>query len=105
MKDEEFADEVIRRLNELIATGEGARLGVEAVCNTRTWVFSDELKQHPTIQVGEFGIFADVGMLGILNGITGAIEGGDRNGCGFIASVYDEGKLVGFRRLEEMAKA
>jgi hypothetical protein len=57
-------------------------------CNKR-------LAGHPTIQVGGCAKCVDpetcsVGLLGVLNGLCGAYEGGQRSGWGAVAVIFGE---------------
>ncbi len=60
------------------------------------------LAEHPTIQVRQMdddGLFHDVGMLGLLNGLFGVFdEEGPHKGWGPFVAQYDDasGKLLGF---------
>lgn len=94
--DELFADELIRRLNALLGTHPdvGAVLGELVEYRVPC---SAAVVDHPTIQLG--GADATVGMLGILNGMTGVISSGPRSGWGLItAAVEADGRVSRFLR-------
>ncbi len=85
-------DETIGFLNELLA------LDVDAVsalmCNARV-PCGDALANHPTVQVGlqpgttkDDGL-CDVGLLGVLNGLFGTLEGGRFDGWGPLCADVD----------------
>ena len=101
MKDEELADELIRRLNELV-TEPDVRDFIEQLINRRIPV-TQNVKDHPTIQVGmRYGTLS-AGFLGLLNGIVGKIEMGPREGWGLVAAVFDDSdpkKLLRFVRTD-----
>ena len=66
MKDEDLADELITRLNDLAESPEVSRMLIEMM-ETRIEV-SGNLAEHPTIQVDSD---STVGLMGLLNGICG----------------------------------
>lgn len=99
MNQEQLADLVIDRLNEIAKHDPEAiakLIGQRVPCN-------DELADHPTVQVHQELGMTRVGMLGILNGIVGAIDKeGDLKGYGYIAAVYDDnGTFLRFRRTDD----
>jgi len=93
MKDVEIANEIIQRLNALIQDPR-VREDVGRLLEVRVNA-SLETCEHPTIQV-----HSDLlGTLGLLNGITGVIESGPKQGWGYITAVFDDdGKLMSFMR-------
>jgi hypothetical protein len=64
---------------------------------------NDELAKHPTVQVETHYSAPAVGLLGIINGIFGTIVGGKLDGYGYIVAVFEHGKLVGFKSVDEMS--
>lgn len=82
-------DAAITLLNDLLERDPEA---LHTLMETRV-PCNDALADHPTVQVGtrEDGT-AEVGILGILNGMFGV----DSRGRGAIASLYNDGKLIGF---------
>lgn len=97
MIDTALADRIIAFLNELNALDpEGiARLvNARVQCNAR-------LAHHPTVQVAGPEPFA-VGMLGVLNGLCGVVEGGELDGYGVIAAVFNPARtaVLAFERLD-----
>ena len=94
-------DELIAFLNSLLAIDRYAiaeLLIFAAPCN-------QELADHPSVQVRgaegttyiQPGTFR-VGLLGILNGYCGTLEGGEHDQWGPIAAVYADGQLARFER-------
>lgn len=102
MGDDELADELIRRLNDLIAEPD-VRDFVEALINRRVPV-TQKVAEHPTIQVGDRYGTTSAGLLGLLNGIVGSIPDGPRKGWGLIAAIFDDEsepqKLLSFARTD-----
>ncbi|KKN00633.1 hypothetical protein LCGC14_1135880 [marine sediment metagenome] len=108
MTDTELADELIARLNTLIEDEE-IREAVEQLClRQRAKVHGTALATHPTIQVSlEDDDLYNLGFLGLLNGVVGAIPEGEDKGCGYIAALYDftdaektDMKLTSFKRFD-----
>lgn len=92
------ADALIAFLNELAKIDPAALSQLVAVrvpCN-------DELGQHPTVQTLQYGDGGpySVGILGLLNGFCGVIDGGKYDGYGPITAVSEDGQLAYFRRTE-----
>lgn len=86
-------EHVIGILNDLVALDpEAMREIIESrvTCN-------EALAEHPTVQVGATEEVYRVGMLGILNGIFGTIEGGPKHGYGPITLAIDEEGNLHFR--------
>ena len=83
MNDDDFADELIARLNRL-CEDPAAKAAVLALLDTKVDV-GDTLDGHPTCQVSEGGV---MGPLGMLNGLTGVIGHGDRATWGMICAGY-----------------
>lgn len=83
-------------LNSLVEADPDA---ITALCETRVSC-TEELADHPVCQIAstEDGR-PSVGMLGVLNGLFGAIPSGDKAGWGFITAAYDDEteKVTGFR--------
>lgn len=97
-KDREaMADQFINSLNDLIVND---RKAIQDLIQHKVRC-SEFLHQHPTMQVGtnvDEG-FHTIGMLGIINGLIGVIESGDREDWGFISAVLDDqGQLEKFER-------
>jgi hypothetical protein len=89
----DFTSQVIRSivngLNEMLATDRDA---IEALVEYRVGC-NEAMSDHPTVQVGDEGL----GMLGVINGLVGAIPSGPRKGWGYITAVYcDDGNLLRF---------
>lgn len=95
MKDEELADELIKRLNRLIEKPT-IRQDIDALMRNKVSVAPDTAI-HPTIQVdGGF-----LGFLGLLNGAVGVMGVGPRKDWGFICAEYaDDGQLLRFVRTQ-----
>jgi hypothetical protein len=92
----ELAKVLVDRLNELIAEPE-IRTAVAALIGKRVEFggsIARALIAHPTIQVGRVPDLdsADLGLVGLLNGICGA----DDNGVGYLAYRYEAGELIEF---------
>lgn len=97
-------DDLIEFLNELLALDPVAisnLVGNRVTCN-------EALAHHPSVQVrgeyGERGVYT-VGLLGILNGYCGTIDGGDKNGWGPITAVMSHDDRLGITRFERTAVA
>jgi hypothetical protein len=101
MKDDELADEIIKRLNALIEN-DAVRKDIGALLERRVSC-SEETLNHQTIQalVGDSGALPVFGFLGLLNGIVGVDPElvGSTKGYGYITALW-EGKdnLVCFQR-------
>lgn len=98
MTQEELADLMIERLNEI------ARHDPEAIAKLieQRVPCNDEMAEHPTVQVNTDYGGPRVGVLGLLNGLVGAIDEGKLKGYGFIAAVYDDnGTFLRFRRVDK----
>lgn len=94
MTQEELADQIIVKLNEILNTD---LIAVELIIEHRVDC-NDALKAHPTVQTSN----GQVGFLGILNGLIGTIQQGPRQGWGLITGVYDDGgRLIRFERTKE----
>ena len=96
---QDLADLLIKRLNEISKTDPTAMewlLKNRVECN-------DALADHPTVQVNSEGDKPMVGMLGILNGLVGAIDDdGPKKGWGFIAAKWDDEQgFTGFVRTDK----
>lgn len=92
--DRQLADKVVAFLNELLAIDPDA---VTAMCKTR-FTCNRAFADHPTVQVHaetrDVGPYS-VGLLGILNGLVGAYDDGERKAWGAIAATYDDGNPAG----------
>ena len=78
-------------LNSLLAIDRQAitaLFSMRMACNT-------DLADHETVQVGVEGNYAQVGMIGVLNGLFGK----DQYGWGHISADYDNGMIIKFRLL------
>lgn len=86
-------DKTIEFMNELV---EADAKAIEMLVETRV-PCTDDLAEHPTLQVTGYGTDAPkLGLLGILNGLFGI----DGDGWGAIAAVFDdEGRLTHFKRV------
>jgi hypothetical protein len=102
MSDGELADEIIGRLNLLVASYR-VRLDVCKLLQVRVDVGPDTA-QHPTIQVevkdeDNPQATPQLGFLGVLNGVVGTLPDGPRKGWGYITAEFDDfGQLLGFTR-------
>ncbi len=102
MTDEDFVAEVIERLNALLASDPAVAPALKLLIDHRVTLPDDTLGPHPTIQLGHVDDDADkpleLGFLGMLNGIAGAIvEGQPRAGWGYVAAVIEsDGRLSAF---------
>lgn len=109
MIDWKLADKIILLMNELTkADPEAMHKLVEhrERCN-------EKISEHPTVQVSKqrfhgkdengytTGLADHVGILGILNGLVGVVDEGEKKGWGVVAAVYDSDtdELLGFDRL------
>lgn len=65
---------------------------------------NDRLADHPTVQVGPAreGKGIEVGMLGVLNGFCGTVDGGRFDGWGGIAAELKEDGTVGVSRTDSI---
>jgi len=97
---EALADQFINSLNDLIVDD---RKAIQDLIQHKVRC-SEFLFQHPTMQVGtnvDEG-FHTIGMLGIINGLIGVIESGEREGWGFVSAVLnDRGELEKFERTRQ----
>jgi hypothetical protein len=80
-----MAERVIALLNEMIEA-DPAAVGLlvrrRVPCN-------EALATHPTIQAGGEVGSGEVGLLGVLNGLCGRHDAGDREGWGAVAIEFD----------------
>lgn len=86
MTDKDFATELVRRLNALLATEAdhpGVKELVGAMVNHRVPVSKALADGHPTIHCGRH---ETAGLLGLLNGICGVKP----NGWGYVAGVFGD---------------
>lgn len=96
MNKQALADLLIERLNEIASHDLEA---LHQLIETRV-PCNEALANHPTVQVQKAadGNGYVVGILGLLNGLVGAMDDGPKKGWGFVAASYDEDKLVKFMR-------
>lgn len=87
MIDRRIANRVVQLLNEMISIDAQA---VTDLCNARV-TCNDSLAQHDTVQVSSDN---QVGILGVLNGICGKYDHGERKGWGAVAVVFDDTGLA-----------
>lgn len=93
MKKSVSLDEAIAYLNELI---EADRPAIAALIANRV-PCNEALADHNTVQVqAQHGGF-HVGMLGILNGLFGTVDGVN----GQIGAIWSDGYLVGFKKVNQ----
>ena len=86
MTTHEDAIEVLNRIHSTDPTVLPQLIAYRVPCN-------EGLVDDPTVQVGVHDGTAEVGLLGIINGIFGV----DERSWGFIAAIYDDdGVLLGF---------
>lgn len=99
MKDEELADEIIARLNDMLGNGDttaslNMHEALEALIEARV-PCAVSLTAHPTLQVihdNSTGVTV-LGTLGLLNGVVGV----RKDGRGHITAFFDDnGRLVRF---------
>lgn len=91
MNNQKLAKQIVEFLNEIFKIDPAA---VISLVETR-FACNDKMADHSTVQVAESTSGYVVGLLGILNGICGVQE----NGMGFIAVIYEDDKIVGFKLL------
>jgi hypothetical protein len=99
VSDQALAYALIERMNA-IATDPAIRMDVQQLLALR--VFSSQATaNHPSVQVD--GASMTLGVLGLLNGLCGTIEGGPHDGKGRIVSSYQEdgGTFLGFLHANE----
>ena len=89
VKESISINEVVDFLNDLLRIDS---MAINSLFNLRVGC-NKELADHPTVQVGSFGTYPHVGMIGILNGVFGA----DESGYGCIFMDIDNGKIKQFR--------
>lgn len=106
-EQEKYAAGIVDRLNALIQD-EDCRRAIGVLCNTRVTVCDPKrgMRDHPSLQVGEPGRhFAELGVLGLINGIIGVKP----NGWGYVAASFalgdepdhEPGALIAFKLLSE----
>ncbi len=91
VKNEITIQETVDFLNSLLVIDRQAitaLFSMRMACNT-------DLADHKTVQVGVEGSYAQVGMIGILNGLFGT----DQYGWGHISADYDNGIIKNFRSM------
>ena len=103
MTDIELADELIKRLNALIHSNQDIRKDIDTLTKTYVHV-SRATGEHPTLQCFQDSSNKEylLGLLGVLNGIVGVIPEGKKEGFGYIAAIYDYGKLQRFERTDSL---
>lgn len=97
--EQDLADHIINQLNEIARTDPTAMewlIANRITCN-------EALANHPTVQVlAPPGEKPKVGMLGIINGIVGAISNEPLKGYGYIGIILeDDGSFVKFIRTDK----
>lgn len=103
MPDSVFASELADRLNRLADSDAGARELLTAMLNARFPVDAGLAERHETLQVGEWvddgGVAGyGVNLLGVLNALTGTLDGCENAGCGLLCAHVreDDGGLLRF---------
>lgn len=102
MVNRQMAERCVELLNEMIESDPEA---VSGLCSARI-PCNEALADHPTVQVGPCPSCSDdpqvdrVGLLGVLNGICGAYDDGPRKGWGAVAVVFQHGRVIEARLLE-----
>lgn len=104
MTNEEFTDELVRRLNVLIDDDDVKNVVVSMIASRI--VGAKSLRDHPTIRVRmeTDTFYPSVNLIGLLNGICGSVEEGARAGAGLLCSVVNKegGYLIAFARTDRM---
>ena len=90
MDDYEMPITICDAINALNTMVEADREAIENLLNYRVEC-NEAMADHPTVQVMADNHKFKVGLLGIINGIFGA-----KDGIGYIAFEYEDGKLVRF---------
>lgn len=107
MHDKELAQELVYRLNNLIENEDVKRVVQDMLAKHFHWSEGVDpsvchvVRAHPTIQAWEDGGDVSVRMLGLLNGIVGAIPSGHREGWGYICILMDSERLIRFELTDE----
>lgn len=105
ISDLDFARELVRRLNALRDSSPHAAALLEERVKMKLPA-PPELVSHPTIQVCLEDGEVRAGLMGILNGIAGAIPHGPREGYGYVAACFTlSGKFIGFGLTDEYLEA
>lgn len=91
-------DDVIVLLNDLIELDKST---IHALVETRV-TCNDSIKNHPTVQVMSKDNVNEVGLIGIINGLFGTLEGEKFYGYGPICAEFDDvtGDLIRFKRTD-----
>ena len=98
MIHEPTVERIFNLLNRVLKTD---REMLQVLIETRV-PCNEELTKDPEIQVIKTDTGHEVGLLGILNGIAGTIEGGQFDKWGPIMGVFeDDGTLSSFMRTED----
>jgi len=93
IKDKISIEETVIFLNSLL---EIDPIAITTLFSIRT-ACNQNLAKHDTVQVGVQGKYAQVGMIGIFNGLFGK----DSYGWGHISADYDNGVIKKFRLLTD----
>ena len=95
----EVANVLIERLNGLIENTD-IHFDIETLMD-RGVECSETTEKHPTIQVRTQNDVAELSVLGLINGLCGALPVGPKKGSGYITAVYDKyGRLLRFERTD-----
>lgn len=99
-----LADTLIQRLNSL-CEAPGVRKAITDLIEVRIPI-SNEVADHPTLQVVDGGDDALLGILGFLNGLVGVLPDGPRQGWGYITAIFDDEtqELLKFERTKNVAE-
>ena len=107
--DDSLAVELVNRFNAMIAEEPAVGVAIGLLLSARVRLPDETLRGHPTIQVCslEDGPVdngpIEVGFMGMLNGVVGALTEGKRKGWGHIAAIVEEGGHVsGFRLVRDL---
>ena len=102
IRDEDLADNIILRLNELL-TDKGL---AKDICDLfARGVPARVTTDHPTVRLlvrsDSAGPYHVLNALGLINGFIGAVPSGYKQGWGYITAVEDDhGNIVRFERTE-----
>jgi hypothetical protein len=102
MNDEEFAQELVQRLNGLCQDSKVKEV-VQKLLSLKIDV-DEEVLHHPTLQVGCSQGF-QLGFLGLLNGLMDTVKDGPKSGFGQIATIRDTNRnLIQFIKTQEISQ-
>jgi hypothetical protein len=92
---------LVGRLNYICKDPE-IRAAVQALCENRVPV-TKAVGDHPSLQVSVEDGTDRLGLLGLLNGITGILPEGPKKGWGHITAIFDDGdgSLLRFELTED----